>query len=271
MYYLTLGSCLKNEELYIEDFVRYHENIGIEKFIFFDRTYYPIKELFKNKTNVEIVHFPEGGDNIHQEAWGQLIKYNQGKTKWLGLIDADQCLVPVKTDDVRDILQNYEEFASLQINWKTFGSSFQETKLPRSIYERFLLCAKQDTIYNYHTQFICQPDRTLPFRTPEPHYPVLPLEEKSVNTNKETINPNKIVSLNPGSPLSFNVPVLHDVLYVNHYTNKSREEFLIKNNKGRADIFGSKMPIDQFNEYDIFCNQEKCTRALELWNKAQKM
>lgn len=270
MTYLTLGSCLKNEEPYILDFVKYHRYVGVEHFVFFDREFGPLNKLLGNEPDVEIIHFPEIPGNIHQEAWGQLINYNKGKTKWLALIDADQVLVPVKTDDIKEILKDYEDFASIQCNWKTFGSSHLLTKEPGSLYERFLLRSKDNGIFNAHTQFICQPDRTLGIKTAEPHYPLLSSNEISVNTNKQQIDPNKIVELNPNTPLSFNVPPLHDVLWIGHYTNKSQEEWIIKNSKGRADIFGAKMPMDLFDKYEESCNEEHETRVLELWNEANK-
>jgi len=269
MYYLTLGSCLKGEESYMLDFVKYHKYIGVEKFVFLDRTYGPLYELFHNDPAVEIIHFPDIDGNTHQEAWGCLIRHNKYKTKWLALIDADQALVPVQTDNASEILKNYEDYASLQLNWKTFGSSYHENRLPGSVYERFLLTSQNDNAYNYHTQFICQPDHTLGLKTAEPHYPFLPDHELMVNTNKEQINANKQVALNPNTPLSFNVPALHDIMWIAHYTNKSKEEWLIKNSKGRADIFGGKMPLDQFDEYESQCNEIKEERVLDLWNKAK--
>jgi len=270
MHYLTLGSCLKQENSYILDFIKYHRYVGVDHFVFFDREFDSLNALIGHESDVEIYHFPEIEGNIHQEAWGQLIKLNQGKTKWLALIDADQALVPVKTDNVKDVLENYEEFASLQINWKAFGSSFHNERKPGSVYERFLLTSKNHDTYNVHTQFICQPDRTLPIKVKEPHYPLLPENEVSVNTNKEVISSEKIVDLNPNTPLSFNTPALHDIMWVAHYTNKSLEEFLIKNSKGRADIFGAKMPIDQFCDYEQNCNSVFEPRVLELWLKANR-
>jgi len=270
MKYLTVGSCLKDEETYILDFIKYHRHIGVERFVFFDRKFDNLNKLVGHMDDVEIIHFPEMDGNTHQEAWGKLIAYNQGKTKWLALIDADQCLVPAKANDVKDVLKDYEQFASLQINWKAFGSSFHEARLPGSVYERFLLTADADSQYNYPTQFICQPDRVLPVKVKEPHYPLLPDGEISVNTDKQKITENKTVAMNPNTPLSFNIPALHDILYVNHYTNKSKEEWLIKNNKGRADIIGAKIPSTQFNEYESECNKVKDLRAFELWKECNK-
>jgi len=270
MKYLTVGSLLKNEESYMLDFIKYHRHVGVEHFVFFDRDLIPLTKLLANEPDVEIHHFPEIPGNNHQEAWGQLIQQNKSKTKWLALIDADQALVPVKTNDVREILKDYEEFASLQCNWKAFGSSNSVLRHSGSVYQRFTLTSNPDSIYNAHTQFICQPDRTLGKKTEEPHYPILPDGEISVNTNKEEIDSTKSFNLNPNTPRSFNIPALHDVLWVAHYTNKSFEEFMTKNAKGRADVLGMTMPLRQFDEYEAVCNTHKETRAIELWLDANK-
>lgn len=269
MRYLTLGSCLKNEESYILDFIKYHRYVGVEHFVFFDREYHPLAKLLANEPDVEIIHFPEGPGNIHMEAWGKLIGHNQGKTKWLALIDADQALVPVKTNNVAEVLREYEDFASLQISWKAFGSGNQVKKLPGSVYERFTLAAPPESQYSLPTQFICQPDRTLPIRTEEPHYPQLPVGEVSVNTNKQPIDSNKVVAMNPRTPKTFQVPPLYDVMWVAHYTNKSQEEWIIKNSKGRADIYGGKIHLNQFHEYNAECTQPEY-RVLDLWKKANE-
>lgn len=258
MRYLTLGSCLKNEHEYIEDFVKYHKYVGVEHFVFFDREYHKLAEMFKDDPMVEVIHFPEGPDGVHAEAWAKLIGMNKGQTQWLALIDADQVLVPVKTDDVKQILKVYESFASLQLNWHSFGSSGHLTKTPGSLYERFLMRAKGTEGSNTHTQFICQPDRTLALRTHDPHHPRLDRHEMSVNTAfKEVSGP-------------FSAPPVHDVLWVAHYITKSKEEWATKNAKGRADIFGQKMPFTIFDDYEKTSNVEKEERVLELWKKANQ-
>jgi hypothetical protein len=274
MRYLTIGTYWKGENDYALDFVKYHRLVGVEHFVIFSNSSeddYSLEKLMEGQADVEIIRWSTDDPQRHQAAWGALIAYNQGKTKWLALIDADQCLVPVQTNDVREILKGYEDFASLQLNWKAFGSGWQDTKLPGSVYERFIMTSENDGIYNAHCQFICQPDRTLPIKTAEPHYPLLPPGEVMVNTNKQPIDPTYQCPLNPGTPLSFNVPPLHDVMWVAHYTNKSQEEWAIKNSKGRADIDGAFIPTTQFDEYESICNQIKEFRPLEIWDKRLKL
>jgi hypothetical protein len=256
MRYLTLGSCLKNEEPYMRDFVKYHRYVGVEHFVFFDRQYGPLKEMFKDDPDVEIIHFPDIPENVHAIAWARLIGHTKGQTKWLALIDADQVLVPVQTDDVKVALKEFEQHASVQCNWHTFGSSGRVEPGEGSLYERFLKRAKPSEGINNHTQFICQPDRTQAIRTDDPHHPHVNAGEMSVNTNHAQIN----------GP--FNIPPHHDKLWIAHYFTKSKNEWLIKNAKGRADIFGQKMPMDLFDQYDAISNVEEDRRVLELWNKA---
>lgn len=257
MHYLTIASCTKNEEDYIIPFIRFHRFLGCQKFIFWDRTFEPLNSILNKKDfpDVEIIHFPEGHNNVHAIAWAKSIKYAQGKTKWLACIDLDQAIVPVKSDNICDILKDYEQYASLQLNWSTFGSGGQDKKSPEPLFERFFMRAKLSEGVNNHTQFICQPTRALAIRTDDPHHAKLQNGEISVNTNKQVVK----------GP--FNIPPLHDTMWVAHYINKSREEFLIKNAKGRADIYGAKMPMDMFENHEAVCNVEKEERVVNLWNK----
>ena len=176
MKYLTLGSCTKQEESYIVDFIKYHRSVGVQHFVFLDREYGPLYDLIGKEPDVEIIHFPEYPENNHMEGWGKLIRHNKGKTQWLALIDLDQALVPVKTNDVKEVLMDYENYASLQINWHTFGSSHHETREQGSVYERFLLRGPDNVVYNLHTQFICQPDRTWEKRLRNHTIPCYPRE-----------------------------------------------------------------------------------------------
>lgn len=254
MHYLTLGTVWKNEQAYARPFVEFHRKVGVEKFVIFDREYNQIKEMFKDDPDVEVIHFPDIPKNVHIEGWNQLIKYNKGKTKFLCLIDADQCLVPVKHNDVKEILKNYEDVASLQINWSTFGSGGQDKMGPEPVYERFLKRAKFQEGINNHCQFICQPNIDGIYSS-NPHYCHVPRGQRTVNTNKQDITG------------SFNIPPLHDTLYVAHYWSKSREEFMIKTNKGRCDIFGEKMPLPVFDANELVCNAEEDRSILEIWKR----
>jgi hypothetical protein len=264
--YTTIGTVWKDElHDYGWDFIKYHRSIGIDRFCILDRNYAKTYEAFKNEPDIVVGDFPEGPQNLHADAWSRLITECRSggltPSSWLILIDADQVIVPetipstkAKTDDVKDILREYEGFASLQCSWHSFGSNGHLTKTAGSVYERFTKRAVPDTGLNRHTQSCVQPDRVLSDKPADPHHVRLAAGEISVNCHREAVN----------GP--FTRPN-HDIMWVGHYISKSKEEWAVKNAKMRADIWQQKMPFDLFDEHDKFCNEEKEERVLELWNK----
>jgi Glycosyltransferase family 92 len=256
MTYLTLGSVWKMENSYAKDFIKYHRSVGVEKFVIFDREYNELKEMMKGELDVEIVSYPETPNSVHAQGWCDITKHCNGKTKWLVLIDADEALVPVKTYDVKEILKEYENYGSLQFNWSTLGSGGQDERKEGSLYERFTMRAKLNEGINDHTQYAIMPEKALFERGHDPHHGRLLPNEISVNTNKQQVQ----------GP--FNRPPLHDILYVAHYITKSKEEWRIKNAKGRGDIFGAVVPYTDFDAHNSVCNEEKETKMLKLWERA---
>lgn len=253
MDYLTIGTLWKDEDDVCLEFIDYHLKAidGVDKIIIFDREYNRIKALVGDNPKVEVHHYPEGADRVHAQAWADMVKLTQGKTKWLACIDGDQCLIPNQTKDMVSILKQYEDFGAIQINWSTFTSNKQVEKTPGSLYERFTESALPQEGVNAHCQFIVQPSKANPVKGPDPHTPVLLPGHISVNTQKQRVT----------GP--FSNPVDHSVLYCAHYINKSREEYLKKRGKGRADIFGELMP-DLFYVHE-FKETQQDTRAKDLY------
>jgi len=255
MNYLTLGTLWKDEDDVCLEFIDYHLNAidGVDKIIIFDREYNRIKALVGDNPKVEVHHYPESSTNVHAQAWADMVKMMKGKTKWLACIDGDQALVPIKTKNIQDILKNYEDFGALQINWSTFTSNKQVERTPYSLYERFTETAQTNEGVNNHCQFIVQVDKANPIKGCDPHTPTLLPGHISVNTRKQQV-------VGP-----FSSPVDHDVIYVAHYINKSREEYLKKRGKGRADIYGELMP-DMFYLHE-FKDAKQDLRAKTLWDE----
>lgn len=258
--YLTVGSLWLDEDDVAMDFVRYHRYIGVDRFIILDREYERISKLFEGQDDVIVKPYPNTFDRIHSTAWRDIILDCQTEysTTWLALIDADQVLVPVATDNMKDVLKDYEEFASVALNWHTFGSNGHKTKTEGSLYERFTARAVANAEINAHCQAICQPSRTLAVQTADPHHVKLPLNEMCVNTSKRRV-------VGP-----FNKPPLHNVAWIAHFINKSNEEHEIKWRRGRADIYGQKMPHTLFDDYEVFANAEQELRVKELWQQAKE-
>lgn len=255
MFYLSSCSICKDEDSYIDDFVKIHKHLGVEFFLFFDRSSNPLSERYKNRTDIKVIHFPE--PNRHAHAWREGIKYLTGKSKWVQFIDIDQVVVPQKTDDLRSMLLPYEPYAALGLNWHSFGSSGRDTEAFESTYQIYTKRAHSAAGINNHIQSIVQPDRILPNIWDDPHHPPVKRGETQINERFQQFK----------GP--FNIPPSQNVGFIAHYYTRSREYWGKKIAKMRADTGTPGGTMNDFDHYQSYMNAEDEFRVKNIWEKCQ--
>lgn len=253
MYYLSSCSIVKNEDNYIDDFVTIHKHLGVEFFLFFDRSTNPLSERYKGRSDIEVIHFPE--PNRHAHAWREGAKYLTGKSKWVQFIDIDQVVVPMKTNDIKVMLQDYESSGALSLNWHTFGSNGRETEPTAGVstYEAYTKRAANTEGINNHVQSIVQVEKT-EYRTwDNPHFPPL-IGSQQWNANKQPFS----------GP--FNIPPVQDTGFIAHYYTRSREYWANKLAKLRADTGTPFGTMDDFNTHQTYLNLVEDNTVKDIWN-----
>ena len=255
MYYLSSCSIVKNEDNYIDDFVAIHKHLGVEFFLFFDRSDNPLSERFKGRSDIEVIHFPE--PNRHAHAWKEGVKYFADKSRWVQFIDIDQVTVPMKTDDIKVMLQDYERYASLGLNWHSFGSSFRETEPEPGVstYEAYTRRAASDTPINAHVQSIVQIAKAVPETWHDPHHPVLAYNELQVNENCQHFR----------GP--FNKPMTQNIGFIAHYYTRSKEYWSKKLAKMRADTGTSSGTMADFDHHQTYMNEVEDLTVKNIWDR----
>jgi hypothetical protein len=256
MYYLTVVTCIKQEDDYIDDFIKIHEKLGVESFIFYDRDGDNLTNKFKDKKNVTVVKYPEPNRHHHSHAY--TVKNFQGHSKWMAFIDCDQVLFSPTNTDLKITMQQYEKFAQMQPVWETFGDSWLEKKEPGSVYTRFTKRAKSESGINNHTQSICDISKMQPIVPPDPHRLIPKIGEISVDENCIKIGDHN-------GTISLHEKHTQNKIFVAHYILKSKEEFTIKNNKLRADT-GTRMDPELFYIQQKYCNEVDDFRIKDFWN-----
>lgn len=253
MKYLTVATCIKMEDDYIDDFILIHEKLGVEHFIFFDRDGENLTNKFKDRPNITVVKYPE--PNRHHESHLYVINNFQKFSRWIALIDCDQVLFSPTNLDLKLTLQEYEQHAQLQPVWETFGDGGHATKTNGSVYERFIKRARSDASINNHTQGIVDVSRAKATVPPDPHRVLVKDNEISVDEN------HRNVGITPHI-----IPHTQNKIFVAHYISKSKEEWIHKNNKMRSDT-GTRMDPTLFETHQTFCNEIEDTRIREFWDK----
>lgn len=260
MHYLTVATCIKQEDDYIDDFIAFNKAVGVEHHIFFDRDGNNLTNKFKDRKDITVVKFPE--PYTHQYSHEYAVKQFQGFSKWIAFIDCDQALFSPIHKDVRVVLQEFEKYAQLQPCWETFGNSFLEKKENGSVFERFTKRANSNAEINNHTQGIADISKVEP-RTPhDPHRLMVKHGELSVDENHNVL---QIGGTNEGTP-HVN-PHTQNKIFIPHYYTKSKEEWIKKNLKGRADIPGVKIPFEMYDSVNSFANEVDDFRLKDFWDK----
>lgn len=257
MYYLSSCSIVKNEDNYIDDFVAIHKHLGVEFFLFFDRSANPLSERFKGRTDIQVIHYPE--PNRHAQAWRDGVKFFQGKSKWVQFIDIDQVTVPMQTDDIKVMLQGYEAYGSLGLNWHSFGSNDRDTEplIGTSTYEAYTKRAINLAPINNHIQSIVQVDFAQKVVWDDPHHPTM-------NPGQFQFNEKKLKFSGP-----FNIPPSQEIGFIAHYYTRSREYWAKKCAKLRADTGTIGSTPSEFNHHQSYMNVVEDLTVKNIWNQCK--
>lgn len=116
---------VKDESLFLKEWIYYHYMIGFEKFILFnndssDNIYGILHELiFSNIVDI----YDISGNHIQEKAYTCCIEMYKGHIDWIAFIDVDEFIVMQQCLDIRIFLSEYADYAGLSLHWKMFGSS----------------------------------------------------------------------------------------------------------------------------------------------------
>lgn len=255
MYYLSSCSIVKNEDNYIDDFVKIHKALGVEFFLFFDRSDNPLSQRYAGRSDIQVIHYPE--PNRHAHAWRDGVQFFKGKSKWVQFIDIDQVAVPMQTNDLKVMLQDYEQFASLGLNWHSFGAGGREIEPEDNLstYEAYTKRAEALTPINNHIQSILQPDRAQIQVWHDPHHPIVNPGEFQVNERKEQFS----------GP--WNIPPSQNVGFIAHYYTRSRAYWAKKCAKLRADTGTAGSLPAEFDHHQSYMNTVEDLTVKNIWDK----
>jgi hypothetical protein len=175
---------------------------------------------------------------------------------WMAFLDIDEFLYPNNPkEDLKFILHTYRQYPSIAVHSLFFGSSGNLEKEDIPVLERFTFRASDNCPVkglNDLTKIIAQPRYIRKFKNAHTCY--LINDMKGVNTNRERVRNKACLR-----------PIYHNVLRINHYHVKSKEEFMMRHAIGRHQDT-PQMNISRFNVREDLCNQVEDYIILEVYN-----
>ena len=206
---IALVCIAKNEDDYIQEWIDYNKKLGFDDiFIYQNNWRCQIEE-----SNVVKIVFD--GEIMQTNAYNHFIVNNLGKYDWVAFFDVDEFLVLKKHKNIKEFINDYNEFPGIGVNWVLFGDNNLNGIIDNySVIKRF---TKRQIDVNPHIKTIVKLSNNL---TMNVHCPI----------NTPLCNTNKELFIGP-----FNNSKLDDIAQINHYFCKTKEEFIKKVNRGRAD------------------------------------
>ena len=227
---LAIVLIIKDEAQYITEWINFHVKQGASHFFIYDNestdNLYETLQPFITQGLVTYKKFP--GKIRQTDAYNHAIYNYRKKFKYMAFIDTDEFLfTPNNTESgalynfMDNFMKQHKNAGGIGVNWLVFGSNGHETKPDGGVLENFIMCVEKDTPVNYHIKTICDPMKV--FNWYHVHFPGYYRGYHNLSENGEIIEDpfSKIVSF--------------DKIRINHYLYKSKEEYIQKIARGRAD------------------------------------
>jgi hypothetical protein len=215
---IALCCMAKNEDLYIEEWLKYNFKVGFDRiFVYMNDWRYLPKH--KNITKIEW-----DGNAMQLRAYNNFIHTYGNEYDWVAFFDVDEYLVLKKHENIKAFLSEYN-YPSIGINWALFGDNGLKEYDNRLVLERFTM--RQIGI-NRHVKTILRPKGV--YMT-NPHC-----------CNRGAHSPEGVFFEGP-----FNPQGSDEIAQLNHYFGKTLPEFVKKAERGRPDIAASSRSIEDFH------------------------
>lgn len=238
-HYLAVCAIAKDEGPYFKEWIDWHRSQGVDKFYVYDNestdSTREVLQPYIDAGVVEYIDWP--GYRMQLAAYDDCIERHRLDTRWLAFIDLDEFIVPMKDESIPCFLRRFEEFAAVEINWLIYGSGGAKKKEPGTMMERFRHHSKPDHILNRHVKSIINPRRV---------YTMIGCHEAARISGNAADSHGEVLtkSFRDREPQQ-------DVIRVNHYAVRSYEEFVEKQNRGRASGKQRTVKDEYFRQYDL--------------------
>lgn len=227
---------------YFEEWLEHHRSIGVDHFFIYDHeSIEPIKGA-KDITVERVTGDPKQFD-VHRESYTRFLsKIQSGELPHfdrVAFIDEDE-FITCTNNSLKDTLLNYLDCSALGISWRIFGSSGVKTRTPERQKVKFTKYTGKYYLSNINMKSIVNPYLVKDILSPHSFSYHL----------GNCVNEHKIVI-----PSHYTYPS-YDYIWINHYWTRSREEFIVKADRGMCET-------GETRDYSMFDDVERnCTESL---------
>jgi hypothetical protein len=259
---LAVCAIVRNEELYLEEWIRFCRLVGVERFYIYLDYCTDNTEAVLQKISEEDIFTIQWTEDQYSQYWApvacefgktpQLTSFNHWiknfahESEWVAFIDPDEYMYHSVLDDLRSLLDMVPKIGSaLWLQWYIFGRN-GHVKRPNGLtIENYTRCGHLGKPYPFGTQGkIIARSETLDYFGPKGSHNAVFKTGSAFTLEGYEIpwanNPNYRI---------------FPQLRCNHYYNRSEEEAMAKLRRGDRNAFGKHVPdwkrMELYNVNDV--------------------
>jgi hypothetical protein len=222
---IAICAIFKDEARYLLEWLAFHRLIGVDSFVLYDNgSTDGGPDLIRRShfaRHVTLIDWPGVGMQI--PAYQDFCAYHAAKFDWAAIIDLDEFIMPVGGDTIREPLTRraYSDYSSILLQWFVFGPSGHQRRPDGLVIESYTRRLPDSFRTNLHVKPLVR-GKAVSTAGTTPH--IINVSGPTCNTRGQTV-------------LSYaEQPIeCHDVLAIHHYYTKSRDDWLAKLRRGKAD------------------------------------
>ena len=233
-YYSSICLIIRDENEYLQEWIRYHLALGITHFYIYDHNCkVPVTETLQTRLKAlqrsTITVIDWSGRHVHAqgEAYAHCLSHYASETEWLAFIDTDEFIVLHEDRRINDFLERYEQYGGIYMNWIMFNANNQVRQESAPVMERFTQTCPD---FQHYGKLIVRPDRVRKMYIHEADY------LDGFYTVDEDGNP----------VIGRRHPYHTSKIQCNHYYTKSWQEWKRKISRGVADPYFGRNLRDFF-------------------------
>ena len=243
---IALVAIACNEDNYLREWFSYHNNIGFDDIYVYQNNWQFKEEV---PSFVHLIDWP--GEVQQLNAYNDFIKNKSKEYDWALFIDVDEYFVPNQFKDAKEAFEYYKNYYGVGFNWKLFGSNgLEKADYSKGVIERF---TKSQYGLNKHIKTAinlkkCNEMCIIDYvRFCNPHFVGIAI--RYFFTMRADLM--KYV-MGPFSEIDMFSTKTWDKPYIAHYITKSKEEFLERRSRVRADTNSARSNLEGFwNEHNL--------------------
>jgi hypothetical protein len=223
MNFITICSIIKNEADYLKDWIEFHQNIGVEKFILYNDHstdhFMDILSPFISSKTVSLIDHKDTTGARQMTSYAHYVAHFDKDSVWSAYIDVDEFLYPTN-DSLPQTLKNKDIQKAIAINWVCFFSKdLQYSSEP--IWLRSKYRTSFDFSWNKHVKLLVQQDTIQHFYNP---HAICSKNNLSIFNSQNNIIQQDGQNLQ-GALIEIDINNYLPDIKIHHYYIKSKEEF----------------------------------------------